>query len=110
MKCPQCSSELKKVFVSVEGARQKATSFQCPKCSFIEYDPISSKKVVEELRNTPLQIRQKVVKLSEGRLGIYFSKDIIRSIGLKQGEEVYISIPDKKHMVMERKSVYGRKK
>jgi transcription termination factor Rho len=109
MKCQRCTSELRKVLVSVEGAKQKAISFQCPKCDYFEFEPISSKKVVEELKNTPLQIRQKVVKLSEGRLGIYFSKDIIRSINLKQGEEVYISIPDKKHLVMERKTVYGRK-
>ncbi|MFH1916789.1 MAG: hypothetical protein ABIJ21_05990 [Nanoarchaeota archaeon] len=109
MKCPKCEATLRKVFVSVEGAKQKAISFQCPKCDYFEFEPVSSRKVVEELRKNPLQIRQKVVKLSQGRLGIYFSKDIIRSINLKPGEEVYISVPDEKHLVMERRTVYGKK-
>lgn len=109
MKCPHCQSILKKVEVTVHGAQNKAISYQCDNCDHFEFEPESSQKVLQELKETPLKIKQKVIKLSQDRLGIYFSSDIIRSIGLKGGEEVYISIPDKKHIVMERGEEYGKK-
>ena len=101
MKCPKCNAALRKVEVSVHGAKNKATSYQCAKCDYFEFDPASSKIVVEELRETPLKIKQKVVKLSQDRLGIYFNSHIVRSLQLKKGEEVYLSVPDKKHIVLE---------
>jgi len=101
MKCPKCNSSLKKVEVSVHGARQKAVSYQCPKCDYFEFEPESSKKVVEELRETPLKIKQKIVKLSQDRLGMYFNSHVVRSLDLKKGESVYVSVPDKKHIVLE---------
>jgi hypothetical protein len=57
--------------------------------------------VINELRETPLKIKQKIVKLSQDRLGIYFNKNIVRSLNLKKGEEIYLSVPDKKHIVIE---------
>ena len=101
MKCPKCNSALRKVEVSVHGAKNKATSYQCTKCDYFEFEPNSSRKVVEELRETPLKIKQKVVKLSQDRLGIYFNSHVVRSLQLKKGEEIYISVPDKKHIVLE---------
>jgi len=101
MKCPKCSEKLKKVFVKVAGAKQKAASYQCNDCDYVEFEPESSKAVIEELRETPLKIRHKVVKLSQDRLGIYFNSNIIRSLGLKKGKEIYVSIPDEKHIVIE---------
>ena len=77
MRCPECKSNLKKVEVSVHGAKSKATSYQCSKCDYFEFEPLSSRKVVEELHNTPLKIKQKIVKLSQDRLGIYFNKNIL---------------------------------
>ena len=50
---------------------------------------ISSQKVVQELRETPLKIRQKIVKLSQDRLGIYFNNNVVRSLDLKKGEEIF---------------------
>lgn len=101
LRCPKCDSSLKKVEVSVHGAKQKAISYQCPKCNYFEFEPVSSKKVVEELRESPLKIKQRIVKLSQDRLGIYFSNHIVRSLNLKKGEEIYASVPDKRHIVLE---------
>ena len=101
MKCPKCSSTLRKLRVSVEGARNKAISFQCSKCDYFEFEPVSSRRVVEELREAPLKIKQKVVKLSQDRLGMYFNNNVARSLNLKKGEEIYVSVPDKKHILIE---------
>jgi hypothetical protein len=99
--CKKCKSKLKRVEVNVYGAQQKALSYQCPACDYFEFDPVSSKKVVEELRETPLKMKQKIVKLSGERLGMYFNNNVVRSLNLKKGEEIYVSIPDKKHIVLE---------
>jgi hypothetical protein len=101
MKCPNCGSELRKVEVNVQGAKIKAISFQCPNDDYFEFDTASSKKVVEELKNTPLKIKQKVIKMSQDRLGIYLNNNIVRSLNIKNGEDIYVSVPDKKHIVLE---------
>lgn len=101
MKCPKCGSGLKKVLVKVAGARQKALSYQCPSCDYFAFEPSSSAKVVEELRENPLKIRQKIVKLSQDRLGMYFNKHVVESLGLRKGEEILVSVPDKKHILVE---------
>jgi len=101
MKCQKCDSGLKKVEVEVEGAKNKAVSYQCPKCGYFEFEPVSSKRVIEELRETPLKIKQKIIKLSKDRLGIYFNNNVVRSLNLKKGEEIYVSVPDKKRIVLE---------
>jgi len=93
---------MKKVNVKVAGATSQATSYQCPSCDHFEFEQISSRKVLEELRESPLKIRQKVVKLSQDRLGIYFNSNVVRSFKLKKGEELYLSIPDEKHILLER--------
>ena len=49
MKCPDCGSELKKIEVAVHGASNKAVSYQCSKCNHFEFEPVSSKKVLDEL-------------------------------------------------------------
>lgn len=101
MKCPKCNSTLNKVEVNVHGATTKVISYQCSKCDYFEFEPISSRKVVEEIREAPLKIKQKIIKLSQDRLGIYFNNNITRCLNLKKGEEVYVSVPDKKHIVLE---------
>ena len=58
-------------------------------------------KVVQELRDTPLKIKQKVIKLSQDRLGIYLNNNVVRSLNIKKGEDIYVSVPDKKHIVLE---------
>lgn len=104
MKCPKCNSNLRKVEVKVHGAKNKAISYQCPNCDYFEFEPMSSKKVIEELRETPLKIKQRIVKLSQDRLGIYFNANVVRSLDIKKGEEIFVSVPDKKHIVLELKT------
>ncbi len=104
MKCPKCASALRKVDVKVAGAKSKAVSYQCQKCDYFEFEPLSSMKVVEELRESPLKIKQKIVKLSQDRLGIYLNSNVVRSLGLEKGEDVYVSVPDKNHIVVEVKT------
>lgn len=101
MKCPKCNAELRKVEVKIHGAESRAVSYQCPKCDYFEFEQKSAQKVIEELKDTPLKIKQKVIKLSSERLGIYFNSHIIRSLGIKKGEDIYISVPDKRHIVIE---------
>ncbi|MFA6072808.1 MAG: hypothetical protein WC758_01715 [Candidatus Woesearchaeota archaeon] len=100
MKCPNCKVELRKVLVTINGAKNKAVSYQCSNCDYYEFESESSKKVVEELHSV-LKIKQKIVKLSQDRLGMYINKDIARSLDLKGGEEILVSLPDKKHIVIE---------
>ncbi|MBS3145254.1 hypothetical protein J4414_00410 [Candidatus Woesearchaeota archaeon] len=102
MKCPKCKSSLIKVEVEVEGARNKAISYQCEKCDYVDFEKETSNKLLLELKakETPLKIKQKIVKLSQDRLGTYFNKNIIRSLDLKAGENIYVSVPDKKHIVI----------
>lgn len=101
MKCPNCSSKLKRVEVKVHGATSKATSYQCGNCDYFEFDADSAKKVVDELKDPPLKIKQKIIKISQDRLGFYFTNDVVRSLNLKKGQEVYVSVPDKKHILLE---------
>jgi len=102
MRCPKCNSSLRKVEVNVEGAERKALSYQCTKCDYFEFEGKSATEVVKELklRETPLKIKQKITRLSKGRLGMYFNKNVVESLELKAGEEVQISVPDKDHIIL----------
>lgn len=93
---------MKEVMVGIEDAKGKVKSYQCPHCDHFEFEKESAKKVMKELKEeSPLRIRQKVIKLSSNRLGIYFNKDVARSLELKAGEEISVSVPSKKKMVIE---------
>lgn len=102
MICPNCNNKLKKVKVDIEDAKTKAISYQCPHCDYFVFEPKSAVEVVREIKEkeSPLKMKQTIVKLSKDRLGIYFNKDIIRSLNLTSGKEVFISIPDKKRIVL----------
>jgi len=103
MKCPNCKSELKKVKVEIEDAETKVISYQCLKCDYFTFEPETTLKVIRELREkeSPLKIKQKIIKLSKNRLGMYFNKDIIESLKLKSGEEILVSVPEKKKLVLD---------
>ena len=100
MKCPKCESKMKFVEVNIEGAKNKVLSYQCSKCDYFEFDTQTGSKVLEELREQPLKIKQKIVKLSNNRLGIYFNKHLVESLNLKPGEQISITVPDKKHFLV----------
>ena|SRR3989344_4812784 len=101
MKCKRCGKTIERVEVEIEGAENKAISYQCS-CGYVKFEKESAAEVIKELKlkESPLKIKQKIVKLSGDRLGFYFNKNIVRSLHLKAGEEVYISVPDKKHIVL----------
>jgi hypothetical protein len=101
MKCTKCNLALRRAAVSVHGARNKALSFQCTECDYFEFETVSSGKVVEEFMETPLKLKQKIAKLSLDGLGIYFNKNVVRSLDIKRGEKIYVSVPEKKHIVLE---------
>ena len=89
------------VEVNVAGAISPVKSLQCKNCDYFEFEPDSSKKVINELAEQPLKIKHKIIKLSQDRLGMYFNRDIIRCLNLKKGGELLISVPDKKHILIE---------
>jgi hypothetical protein len=49
MKCPKCSSMLRKVDITIPGAKNTAIGYQCQKCSYLRLEPVSCKRLVDEL-------------------------------------------------------------
>lgn len=103
MKCPNCDKKLKKIEVEIEDAETPVISHQCSKCDFFTFEPESTMKIIKEIKEkeSPLKIKQKIIKLSKDRLGMYFNQDIIKSLNLKSGEEILVSVPDKNKIVLE---------
>jgi len=102
MKCPNCSHGLRKIKVKIQDANTPVDSYQCKECGYFSFEEKSINKAIEEIKvkEAPLQMKQKIIKLSQNRLGIYWNKDIVRSLNLKAGEEVDISVPNKKQIVI----------
>src|SRR3990167_9935511 len=102
MKCPKCSAQLKEIKVKIQDADSSVTSYQCCGCGYFDFEGKSMEKAISEIRarEAPLKIKQKIIKLSHDRLGMYINRDVARSLNLKGGEEVYVSVPDKKHLVV----------
>ena len=100
--CPQCTGSLKEVRVKIQDAQSPVISYQCSKCGYFDFEDKSMKKAIAEIKakEEVLQIKQKIIKLSHDRLGMYINRDVARSLNLTGGEEVFISVPDKKHMVV----------
>ncbi|MBS3081206.1 hypothetical protein J4221_07075 [Candidatus Pacearchaeota archaeon] len=101
--CPNCGKELKKVNVDIEDVETPAISYQCLNCDYFSFEPESIMKVIKEIKSkeSPLKIKQKIIKLSKDRLGMYFNQDIVKSLNLKSGEEILVSVPDNKRIVLE---------
>lgn len=97
---------MKEIKVKIQDADSLATSYQCSECGYFDFEEKSIKKVIKEIKEkeTPLKIKQKIIKLSHNRLGMYINRDIARSLNLKGGEEVYVSVPDKEHFVINLKN------
>ena len=105
MRCPQCNAELKEIKVKIQDADSPVMSYQCGKCGYFDFEDTSIKKAIKEIKEkeTSLKIKQKIIKLSHGRLGMYINRDIARSLKLKGGEEVYVSVPEKNKLVIDMK-------
>ncbi len=102
IKCPKCSSRMKQVKVKIQDAKTSVTSYQCSNCGYFDFEDKSMNKAINEIKakETILKIKQKIIKLSHDRLGMYINRDVARTLNLKGGEEVYVSVPDKKHVVL----------
>ena len=103
MKCPKCDSKMREVKVKIQDADSPVTSYQCGECGYFDFEEKSIGKAINEIKakEAPLKIKQKIIKLSKDRLGMYINRDVARSLDLKGGEDVYVSIPDKKHLVVD---------
>ncbi len=102
MKCPKCKEKMEESMVKVEGATKKIKSYQC-ECGYFKFDQKTGKAVVKEIESkskSPLNIKQKVIKISHGRLGSYWDENVIRATGLKAGKILFVSVPDKKHILI----------
>ena len=102
MECPKCNSKMKEIKVKIQEADNPVTSYQCSNCGYFDFEEKSINKAINEIRlkESPLTIKQKIIKLSQNRLGMYINSDIVRCLNLKGGEEVYVSVPDKKHLMI----------
>ena len=102
MKCPKCNSNLREVKVKIQDANSPVISYQCAKCGYFDFEEKSINEAINEIKTkeSTLAIKQKIIKLSHDRLGMYINRDIARSLNLKGGEDVYVSVPDKKCMVV----------
>ncbi|MEK6932493.1 MAG: hypothetical protein AABW56_01720 [Nanoarchaeota archaeon] len=103
LKCPNCSNLMKEIKVKIQNADSLVTSYQCGKCGYFDFEDFSINKAINEIKlkeQSPLRIKQRVIKLSQGRIGMYFNQDVARSVNLKPGKEVYVSVPDKKHILI----------
>jgi DNA-directed RNA polymerase subunit RPC12/RpoP len=101
--CPKCGSRLREVSVAIQDANSPVKSYQCSNCGHFDLEGKSIRRAIDEIKakEMALNIKQRIIKLSQGRLGMYINKDVARSLNLKGGEEVFVSIPDKKHIVVE---------
>ena len=102
MECLKGHGIMKKVKVKIQDANTSVISYQCRKCGYFDFEDTSMNKAIEEIKRkeAPLRIKQKIIKLSHNRLGMYLNRDVARSLDLKGGEDIFVSVPDKNHMVI----------
>ncbi len=100
--CPKCNAQMKEVKVKIQDADSPVTSYQCGECGYFDFEGESMEKAITEIKakEAPLKIKQKIIKLSHDRLGMYINRDVARSLNLKGGEEVYVSVPDKNRLIV----------
>ncbi len=93
---------MRKVKVNIQDAESPVTSYQCSKCGYFDFEKKSINKAIADIaaKEAPLTIKQKIIKLSKDRLGMYFNRDVCRSLEMKAGSNVYVSVPDKEHIVL----------
>ena len=101
-KCPKCDGKMKEVKVKIQDADSPVTSYQCAKCGYFYFEKKSISKAINEIKitETPLAIKQKIIKLSHDGLGMYINRDVARSLNHKGGEEVFVSVPDKNRLIV----------
>jgi hypothetical protein len=98
MKCPDCGKVMRKVMVKIEDADSLVATHQCA-CGNFCFEDDSIRQALKEINH--LKIRQRVVKISKNRLGMYFNRDVVRCLGLEGGEDIYVSMPAKNKVLIE---------
>ncbi len=94
--CPNCQIEIK----PAERIIEEAVRYQCGTCEYSKLEPVISRTATPPILSSPLQLKQKITTLAQGRLGLYLSQDVVRSLGLKAGQEIYVRVPDGKTVVI----------
>jgi len=63
MECPKCNAKMKEIKVKIQDADSLATSYQCAKCGYFDFEENSINKAINEikLKETPLVIKQKII-------------------------------------------------
>ena len=93
MKCTDCKKQMGKKEITLDPSIPKAILYYCKTCNKVQLG-----------EEPPLKIKQNIIKLSKDRLGMYFNQNIVRSLNLKPGNEVLVSVPDKKKLIIEIKN------
>ena len=99
--CPNCHVEAKAAELLIE----EAVRYRCGTCEYSKLEPVASRTATPP-STSPLQLKQKITTISQGRLGLYLNQDLVRSLGLKAGQEVFVSVPDGQHILV--RLDYGR--
>ena len=98
--CPKCKLKMEEVMVKVEGATKKVKSYQC-KCGYFKFDQKTGKAVIKEIESkNPLKIKHRFIKISHNRIGNYWNENVIRATDIKPGTDFFVSVPDKKHILI----------
>ncbi len=106
-KCRVCGGELKELEVRVEGSDITSKGWKCKICGHYVFDEEGGRTIVDDLETSEaieklpaLNIEQRIIKLSKDRLGMYLPKDVVRCTGIEKGKRVYISVLDKKKLLL----------
>lgn len=78
------------------------TGLRCSKCGDVAYDLKSCGIIERQLERLPATgYEVSISKLGAGKLGIYFTKDLMRVMDLKPGEKAIVTPITKHKMVVE---------
>ncbi len=103
MKCKECGNDLVRVEVAVEDADSKVISLQCPACGYMEFEEKSSNKIIDGLKSKRIQMKdveEKIVKMNDQQVGIYFDRETAERLSLKPGKTVRLSFPSKNKIIV----------
>ena len=69
---------MKEIKVKIQDADRPVTSYQCAKCGYFDFEEKSINEAINEIKTkeSTLAIKQKIIKLSHDRLGMYINRDI----------------------------------
>tara|TARA_Y100000034_G_C6691325_1_gene304429 strand:+ start:56 stop:232 length:177 start_codon:yes stop_codon:yes gene_type:complete len=57
MKCPKCSTELKKIKVKIQDAKSLVQSYQCLNCNYFDLGEVTTKRAIEEIKTKTITLK-----------------------------------------------------